>query len=112
MLMIYTYEATFRHEVNGTSPGNVASKFSYSMLADTRCNRRELLDQHLSTIRDAHLIKAVLVHARTLTLHEREIISKQHSLRSPAGQQLSDLHIDPMRPSHGPSRVVPTQLAA
>lgn len=107
-MMVYTYLVTVWQESYDGNPNGTVSEFRYSIFADSGEDRLALLDSHLSFPGSSQLEKAVLVHARTITPHERGLLS-EHEKRS--GWEIPNLWvrqlIDPMKPSHGFSEMNP-----
>jgi hypothetical protein len=113
MMMVYTYEVTVWSESEDGNPNGDTSTSPYSIFADSNDIRIELLDFHLTTPNYTQLKKAVLTHARTLTLHEMGLLSER-AVRS--GVEIRHLPawqlIDPRKPNHGISKAFLSRMAA
>lgn len=105
-MMVYTYLVTVWQESDDGNPSDTISEFHHSICADSSEDRMALLDCHLSFPNYSQLKKAVLVHARTITPHERILLS-EHEKRS--GWEIRYLWvrelIDPMKPNQGISGI-------
>ncbi len=113
MMMVYTYEVTVWSDSEDGNPNGKTSTSPYSICADSNDVRMELLDFHLTTPNYTQLKKAVLVHARTLTLHEMGVLS-EHVERCGVGIRYLQVRqlIDPWKANHGISQALTFRLAA